>query len=169
MMLQVGPDELRTQGGVEMQHRDLAGPAAAQPPAPAQLQRPDGAVLGELVGEHRTGSVVFVLQRLGEDQPQGRAAARRRPGLAEGREHLVDAPATLGRSHAGQQPRIAQPPPLEARGVPAFLGGQTDAPQQAVGERTRLGDLQRLPELVRGRRSDPRSRPRRCGPSTRSR
>ena len=72
-------------------------------------------------------------------------------------------------SHAGQQPRIAQPPPLEARGVPAFLGGQADAPQQAVGERTRLGDLQRLPELVaRGDQIGGRGHVR-CGPSTRSR
>ena len=63
-------------------------------------------MLDELVAEHRTRSIMYVLQRLGEDQPRGRAAAGRHPWLAMRRQRFLDAPTPLGRPHAGQRPRV---------------------------------------------------------------
>ena len=87
---QVGLDQFGAQRRVEMQDRGLGRPARPQAAAPAQFQRAHRTGLGPLVHQFGPGRTMARLQRLGEDQPERGAASGRGPGLARGRQDLLD-------------------------------------------------------------------------------
>ena len=134
------------QRGVEVEHRDVPDPAAADCGAPAQAHHTHASVLRAVVRDDGARGVVAVLKGVGKDQPHGGRPARRSPRRTERRQHLRDLPATRRGVHPRPQPRIADSASLERRGHPAVLGGQPRRHEQRVRDRSDDAAVQHAPE-----------------------
>ena len=148
---QIGFDQFRAQRGIEVEDRHTGGPAAPQPGAPAQAKRLDRTRLGAFMEQFDACGIVGAFQCFCDNEPEDRAAPRRRPWHAIRRHDLRDPGAALGGVHAGKQPGIPKAATLEGSGYLALFNGQAGRRQEPMAQDAWLQHMKRLPELHAGR------------------